>query len=119
MIGKVLVLDDDLDICNILSLKIKSEFDCEVITASNPQLALDLFHQNQNQIECVISDYYMPIENGASFCQIVKQNHPGLKVILLTADRNIKAHLTGKEHINVILYKPEGIEQVLEHLKKI
>ena len=119
MLGKVLVVDDDNDICKLLFLKITKELRCEVLIASNPQEGLELLHQNQNDIECVISDFYMPIEHGGSFCQIIKERNPSLKIILLTSDKNIKVHLTGKEHINVILYKPEGIDDVVKHIKAI
>ena len=115
----ILVVDDETEVRELIVETIKSSFDCEILEASNPMIALDVFNQNSGAIDCVVTDFYMPIENGASLCQIITKDHPGLKIILFTGDHSIKKRLTGSEHINVILYKPEGLEELVEHLKLV
>lgn len=118
---KILIVDDEQEIREIIAQKIQEdlEIEYEILEAENPQVALDLFSTHRFEIDCVISDYFMPIEDGISLCQILKRDNPGLKVILFTGNRSIEKQLTGDEYINVILYKPEGLEQIIKHIKVI
>lgn len=118
---KILVVEDEKEIRDIIVREIKEELGSEfdVLEAENPQIALDLFNEHRYQVDCVISDYFMPIEDGASLCQIIKRDNPGVKVILFTGNRSVEKQLTGQERINVILYKPEGLDQIVKHIKAI
>lgn len=117
---KILIVDDEQEIREIIAQKIQEdlEIDMRYLKLKIPN-ALDLFSTHRFEIDCVISDYFMPIEDGISLCQILKRDNPGLKVILFTGNRSIEKQLTGDEYINVILYKPEGLEQIIKHIKVI
>ncbi len=67
----VLVIDDDPDLLAAHSLHLISQ-GCDVITAENGQIALDLIKQNPDAIDVILSDILMPVMDGYELCRLVK-----------------------------------------------
>lgn len=87
-IGRILVVDDEPYICEILSRVLGSEgYTCEV--ASNGEAALKLLENDTFHL--MISDIMMPGLSGLDLLAIVRAVHPDVAVIMLTAvdDRKI------------------------------
>ena len=61
---KILICDDDSSIRQVVGLVIESEFDNELVFATNAQEAVDILKKDIN-IGLVICDYNMPGNNGA------------------------------------------------------
>lgn len=77
---KVLIIDDEEAIREILSFFIKCSLHCEIKLASNGQEALDLI--SKENFELIICDYHMPIKNGGDvYKHLLDINHPGRFII--------------------------------------
>ena len=79
---KVLIVDDEVDICNLLSwiLKQKNLATDSVNTLSDAKKAL-----MKETPYILFLDNYLPDGFGVEFIQHVKENYPSVKVIMITA----------------------------------
>lgn len=83
---KLMIVDDDLDILNlledILSLKFPS---LEIEIAKNGTEALEMIKNSDQKPDIVLSDMKMPVMNGAELCKVIKDSYAEIKVALMTA----------------------------------
>ncbi len=79
---KVLIVDDEVDICNLLSwiLKQKNLAATYVNTLYDAQVAL-----KKDVPSILFLDNYLPDGFGVEFIQFVKENYPATKIIMITA----------------------------------
>ena len=120
MINHVLVIDDDSEILDVLTeyLKLYGVSSKNIHIAQNPIEALEIFREYQRYISLIIVDYYMPRSNGAEFCEIIKKDHPHLKIMMQTGDPKINNKMV--THIDQIIYKPfeyNVFEQAINELE--
>ncbi len=82
--GKILVVDDEVNITQILEFSIGAE-GYEVITAANGEEAIDKARREQPDL--IILDVMMPKIDGYEACRVLKANPltKGIPVVLLTA----------------------------------
>ena len=81
-VNKLLVVDDDVEICEFLKSFFEDR-DFKVAVASNGTQALEqvaLFHP-----EVVLLDIQMPGMGGLQVLKKIKETHPRVKVIMVTA----------------------------------
>src|SRR6266513_4035129 len=78
----VLIVDDDRDIADALSLALQG-YGHKVAAAYSAREALDLLYEN-HEICLVISDIRMPDVSGFDFCRVVRHRFPGLPMVLIT-----------------------------------
>jgi CheY-like chemotaxis protein len=118
MSKKVLILDDRPEVCDLLVETLKEKnVGLEPLVAYDPMKALDLFHSNKSQISVVISDYFMPVENGAEFCRIIKDNKPDTFVILFTANGELDP-VTLEGIVDKYIVKTEGAFKVADAIRE-
>jgi two-component system, OmpR family, response regulator len=79
---KVLIVDDEIDICYLLSviLKQRNLAPKYVNTLSDAELAL-----KRETPAILFLDNHLPDGLGVDFIKFVKENYPSVKVILITA----------------------------------
>ncbi|HVU98202.1 MAG TPA: response regulator [Puia sp.] len=79
---KVLIVDDELDICYLLSgmLKQRNFHTGFVNTLTDARMALET-----DTPSLIFLDNYLPDGFGLDFIPFVKQNYPEVKVIMITA----------------------------------
>lgn len=77
----VLVVDDDPDILDFLSIDLKSE-GMQVVTAGNGQLAIDSVKRYDPDI--ILTDIKMPVMNGIDLLNNIKQQKFNIPVIFFT-----------------------------------
>ncbi len=82
MTGKLLILDDDLDILNMLELLLASD-DLQVHTESESGAALKYVLAERPNV--AIFDINMPGRSGLEVLREAKQIDPGLAVVMTTA----------------------------------
>jgi DNA-binding NtrC family response regulator len=83
-IAKLLVVDDDSDIIQVLKLGLlKNGF--LVNSFTNPEEALQNFKSNAEAYCLMLSDIRMPGLSGIQLARKVKEVNPGVKVVLMTA----------------------------------
>ena len=81
---EVCLVDDD-EIMRDLLLRYLVKLKCEVTTAADPQEALETIASQK--FELVMTDLYMPdMKDGLGFVSSVKEQHPALRVIVMSAE---------------------------------
>lgn len=115
----ILVVDDEVDVRRIIAKRLSLDgFEKEILQASNPLEAFDIFNRNKHRIDTIICDQYMPIQNGADFCALVKRDHPHIKIFILTGDKKL-VRPPQTLNADLILYKPEDLDHLIEKIKEV
>lgn len=113
--GRVLVVDDDLLVREIVSETL-IEAGFETATTRDPEKARQLLERHApGHFECVVTDYLMPGSNGIEFARAVLERDPSLRVLMLTSQDDkevVKASLRGG--IFDFLEKPVKAPALLE-----
>jgi DNA-binding NtrC family response regulator len=83
-LAKLLVVDDDADIVQVLKMGlVRNRFLVEAFT--NPEEALQSFKSNAESYCLLLSDMSMPSLSGIQLARKVKEIHPNVRVVLMTA----------------------------------
>lgn len=82
MSKKLLVVDDETEICEFLK-SFFEEREYEVYTANTGEEAIEGVRNLTPQL--VLLDVHMPGMDGMNVLKEIKQNHPEIKVIMVTA----------------------------------
>lgn len=80
----VLVVDDQPQVLDVIA-KFLEEAGAEVGSSIHPSDALEVFRENPESWDAVITDYDMPDMNGAALADAIKQANPSIPIILITA----------------------------------
>lgn len=115
---KILTVDDDPDILDVLLLTLSELYD--VIQAHNGQEALPIVQQVMPDL--IICDYTMPVMNGRDFCKQLKKDvllrH--IPVIMLTGKGEVKDRISGIEAgVDDYIVKPFAPDELLARIKMI
>jgi signal transduction histidine kinase len=81
---KILVVDDELDEIESLSRGLKSRGH-KVLAALNAQEALNYFHQDEDTIDLVITDYSMPGRSGIDLLSDIRKKDSNVPIMMMTA----------------------------------
>lgn len=85
MCKRVIVIDDEVNICDALDYALTS-IGYEVQTYQCPQTALtDIRKTKSDDIELIITDLMMPIMDGFTLIDKIRETHPDLPVLVITA----------------------------------
>jgi len=80
---KVLIVDDDGDVRDIVRAMIQAEDAFDIIEAENGEIALDLVYKEQPTL--IILDYMMPGMTGADVAKGIRTLAPNARIIAFTA----------------------------------
>ncbi len=117
--SKVLLVDDEemvLDVCkNLLEI-----VGAEVLTARDGIEAIEVYKENQNDIDLVILDLTMPKMDGKEAFRILRQLNPEAKIVLASgyAEETLVTQLGGEEPSGV-LSKPYSIDNLTKMLSEM
>ncbi len=117
--GKVLVVDDEVNITQILEFSIGSE-GYEVLTASNGEEAIDKARREQPDL--IILDIMMPKIDGYEACRILKANPitKNIPVVLLTAKgRDIDKRLGYEVGASDYIIKPFSPNKLIGRIHEL
>ncbi|WP_436900228.1 PAS domain-containing protein [Halovenus halobia] len=79
----ILHVDDEPDFADLAGTFLEREYEqFAVETATSASEGLD--YLAANHVDCIISDYDMPGQNGIDFLETVREDHPDLPFILFT-----------------------------------
>lgn len=107
---KILVVDDEPDICSQFSLYF-SRKGLHVLTATNGADALKIFNQQSPAI--VITDYQMPGMNGLELLKKIKQINPQAQVIFISGHADMKIAVEAiREQAFDFVPKPIDFEEI-------
>ena len=111
---KILIIDDETEILNMLSRFLGKSGKYSVTTFANPVVAIDTL--KRDKFDLVLLDIMMPQMNGLEALEKIMQINADQKVIMMTAystlDKVLKAHKEGATHY---IMKPFDSFQALEN----
>lgn len=111
---RVLVIDDDEVFCRLL-VEILQEIGLEATCKTN---GIDAFETlTHDPYDLCIIDVQMPLVLGTELAEAIKQDHPGIKLILASAfaDQTLQDYARRKEIL--LLSKPFSRSQLVETIK--
>jgi len=117
--AKILVVDDEVNITQILEFSIGSE-GYDVISASNGEEAIDKARREQPDL--VILDVMMPRIDGYEACRILKANPltKSIPVMLLTAKgRDIDKRLGFEVGATDYIVKPFSPSKLIDRINEL
>jgi two-component system, OmpR family, alkaline phosphatase synthesis response regulator PhoP len=117
--GKILVVDDEVNITQILEFSIGAE-GYEVITAANGEEAIDKARREQPDL--IILDIMMPRIDGYEACRILKANPltKAIPVVLLTAKgRDIDKRLGYEVGATDYIIKPFSPAKLIDRIHEL
>ncbi len=117
--GKILVVDDEVNITQILEFSIGAE-GYEVITAANGEEAIDKARREQPDL--IILDIMMPKIDGYEACRILKANPltKSIPVVLLTAKgRDIDKRLGYEVGATDYIVKPFSPNKLVDRIHQL
>ena len=110
----LLIIDDNQGSLELLSSAL-AQPDFEILTASDPEQGLELFHSRHPQI--VLTDLRMPNISGMEVLERIMEIDPGTDVILMTAHYSTETAVEAvKKGASDYLNKPVSISALRERI---
>lgn len=100
---KVLLVDDDLDLLDVIGSRIRF-WGTEVVTAADGKEALDKLKLVKPDI--VILDYMMPQMDGVTTLKEIRKIDKKIPVVMFTAHPDVKS-MEGTEKMGITAYIPK------------
>jgi len=104
---KILVIDDEADICEMTKLLLERAGH-EVACTTDSRLALSLV--NEQSFDAVITDMLMPEKDGLEVIADLRRNHPGVRIIASSGGGRVSSnsylHIAQKSGAHALLAKP-------------
>jgi len=113
-----LIVDDVPDILKIHQAML-AHIDITSETAENGKIALEIFQDNNNHFDLIISDYKMPEMDGLKLIEHIRQLDSTLPIIMISAfaeDHQLQQVLN---HNVTLLNKPVNMEKLKEAVLKV
>ena len=112
---KILIAEDNDSNFVLMSYILKKHYRFE--RAKNGQEAVEMVDKNQYDI--VLMDIKMPVMNGLEATKAIKEKHPDLPILALTANAfDSDRQLAMDAGCNDFLSKPVSSEECLETIKR-
>jgi len=115
---KILTIDDDPDILDVLELTLSEQYD--VFQAGNGEEGLHMLQQKNPDL--IICDYMMPVMNGREFCKALKKDIllRQIPIIMLTGKGEVHDRIGGIEAgADDYIVKPFDPSELLARIKMI
>lgn len=113
---RILVLDNEVQILNVLSTFIKEE-GLVFIGSSNPLDALDFIQKAS--IDLIITDFSMPIMTGSEFATKVREYGYKGAILYMTSQKFINQYNNDKNNLDIsgMIVKPFNKDDVMKTIK--
>jgi len=86
--SRIVVIDDDLQLRKFLCKILRSNKEHEVHDAANGKEGLELIRKLT--VDLVVTDIFMPGEDGIGTIMEICKNHPEVKIIAISGGGNVK-----------------------------
>jgi two-component system NtrC family response regulator len=117
MNSKILIVDDEKNMCRSLEILLTGENNYKVSTIDNAQNALKFIEKND--VDLIITDLTMPGMSGMELLRAVKDNNPAIQVIMMTAFSTVQSAIEAlKMGAYDYLMKPFSDDDILRSVKK-
>lgn len=114
----ILYVEDENDVRDFTS-KLLSSLLKNVFTAENGQDGLDLYKENINTIDLIVTDINMPKMNGITMCEKIRELNKEIPIVVTSA-HNDTSFLKKAIDVGVSTYamKPIDLYQLIESITK-
>jgi PAS domain S-box-containing protein len=117
--GRILLVDDEESIVST-GQHVLSRLGYEVHTETDPEKALQAFHQDPGRFDLVITDQAMPRMAGLTLARHLLAKRPDIPIILSTGYSAVVNEKTARESgIREILMKPLTREELATTVKRV
>ncbi len=119
MAKKILVVDDEVDILEVLTFRLE-KLGYEVSSAADGQKALDLLEKEIPDL--ILLDLRLPVIDGYEVCRRVKKEKKwkNIPIIMLTASSAIKVEkMVEKYNVEGCMMKPFEYEKLIAKIEGI
>ncbi|WDP89609.1 MAG: response regulator [Desulfobacter sp.] len=106
---------DDEDYLVEIGKEMLEDYGYTVETQTRPEDALSLFKQNPRQYDLLITDYTMPVMNGAVLAKEIRSVRPDIPVILCSGTR-LSPEI--ESEVSKILLKPFDMDLLLSAVRE-
>lgn len=114
---KILIIDDDKDICEYMELLL-SQSGYEVVTETSPMKALDLLREEEFHV--VVLDIMMPELNGMEVLEEIRKFDTDIAIIIFTGFPSVDTAVTSmKFNVSDYIKKPFDVDEFNTTLEKI
>ena len=110
-IKRLLVIDDETDILNLVQAYLKKDDRIEVTTMQNPVDAFDLIRSKMHFFDLIICDINMPNMSGIELLKKIRSHGIKTKWIFYTAYSNYQNELQNDENLDVTAYKEKPMRK--------
>jgi DNA-binding NtrC family response regulator len=120
-LAKLLVVDDDSDIVEVLKLGLENN-GILVNAFTNPEEALQSFKTNAESYCLMLSDIRMPALSGIQLARKVKEVNPAVKSVLMTSFEirdNEFSKVFPSTQVDGFVQKPIGIKELTDKILSI
>lgn len=116
---KIFIVDDESMIVNVL-MKVLENMGYNVISSTDPGIALEMFRENPNDIDLVITDMNMPGMNGCMMAAEMINIRPNIPVILCTGyNEKITPQKVFSLGIKEYLLKPVSSNELSQIIRRV
>jgi len=113
--GKILVVDDEADVRDVIRLQLEQK-GLNVLEAEDGQKAIEILKSGDNMLNLglILCDIRMPKVNGVEYIEFLKQQAPSIPIVVITGypDTELAIGLM-KKGIKDYLVKPVEKERLL------
>lgn len=115
--ARVLVVDDEADVCIALKDLLETEMEAKVWLAHSAADALELLESTE--VDVLITDYRMPGGDGLQLAETVRLTYPRVRCVMVTAfDRDLMRALGGRPPPMRVLHKPLEPSDILDEVHR-
>ena len=112
--GKILIVDDDKNICKLMNLYLK-KVGYETTICHDGSTAIDLIRKNK--VDLVLLDLMIPVINGWEVCKLIRLQHD-VPVIMVSARDMVKDKIVGFDAgADDYIVKPFDPEELVARVK--
>lgn len=116
-VKKVLIVEDEADICLLLNIILKDD-EVDIEHVNNLANAREFLAIKTPSV--VLLDHKLPDGHGLDFIEFLKINYPGIKIIMLTGYKpSTPREIALSDHADIFLEKPFTREQVYASVKNL
>lgn len=118
--GSILLVDDESAVLRMMTIMV-TKLGFKIQAMSSPRQALELFRQNPERFDLLITDLTMPEMTGIELAKELHQTTPQLPVILMTGYERDLEHTSSPEEygISQVLKKPVTMAQMATAINEI
>ncbi len=111
----ILLVDDEETTRHLLALRIRQEFDIELLHASSAEEGKGVL--SEVDVDLVICDYNMDRDNGFDLLDVVENQHPSTPFILFSGHTTLKT--THIQHAKFYFIHKPNVDAVMSKIRAL